>query len=60
MSIDDDAERMEQLDRDLCLKVRSPVLPITGECHWCGEETKGVFCSPDCRETYDQHKRFNR
>lgn len=60
MSIDDDAEAMEQLDRDVCLKIRRPILPITGVCHWCGEETQGVFCGPDCRETYDQHKRFNR
>lgn len=55
----DNAQDREQLDRDICLKIRRPILPITGTCYWCGEVVSRVFCSPDCREDYDKHKRFN-
>lgn len=60
MSIDDDAERFEQLDRDLCLKMRRPSLPITGFCHWCNESAKGVFCGTECRDDWNKQQRFNR
>lgn len=60
MSQDDDAEAFEQLDRDIALKIRKPELARTGFCHWCHEETVGVYCSIECRETHEQRERFRR
>lgn len=60
MSIDDDAEAAEQRDRDFCLAMRKPELPITGFCHWCDDVAIGVFCSVECQKDYEQQERFRR
>jgi len=57
---DDMASDREEQDRALALKFRKQQLPITGFCHWCGEVCKGKFCSPECREDFEQKERFNR
>ena len=66
------AERMEQMDRDLCLKQRSPVEEHTGESlNGCGAQTptyidtdgnekKGAFCGMDCSQQFEQRKKFNK
>jgi hypothetical protein len=61
MTLDDQAESMEQLDRDVCMKYRKPELVRIGFCHNCSEPINdGVFCSPECREDAEQRERFNR
>lgn len=60
MSIDDDASAIEEMQRDVALKFRKPELPLTGFCWNCNEQTKGVFCCPECRNDYEQRERFNR
>jgi len=59
-SIDDHASDIEELDRDIALKMRKPELPLTGFCWNCSEETHGVFCSPECQQDHEQRTRFNR
>lgn len=70
MSIDDDAERMEALDRELCIKHRRQEVGHTGFCLECEEPTKtvtlangeklvGAFCDSDCRDTYQKRVNFN-
>jgi hypothetical protein len=59
-TIDYQAEALEQLDRDVCLKQRKPELPHTGFCHNCEEPTPGAYCSPECREDGEKRARFNR
>jgi len=72
MSVDDDAEALEQLDRDVCLQRRMPVEEHTGEClNGCGaptqiyidtdgKEKKGAFCGLDCSQQHEQRKKFNK
>jgi hypothetical protein len=61
MSLDDIASDAEQLDRDVCMKYRRPELVRIGFCHNCSEPIKdGCFCSPECRQDYEQRERFNR
>ena len=31
---------------------------LTGKCHWCGEPTRGIVCSKECREDMNQAERF--
>lgn len=59
MNQDDQATAYEELDRDLCLKRRRPELERTGKCHWCEDDTDGVYCSPECRDDSAKHLRFN-
>lgn len=58
MSIDDDATRHEELCRELSMTVRKFVPKKTGFCHNCGEETEGVYCSPECREDDLKRRKF--
>jgi len=60
MTLDDQATDREEQDRAIALKFRKPQLPITGFCHWCSEMCKGIWCSPECREDFEQKERFNR
>ena len=60
-TIDDQAEALEQLDRDVCLKQRKPELPHTGFCHNCEDQIgDGCFCDADCRSDFEKRNRFNR
>ena len=33
---------------------------LTGSCHWCGEPTRGIVCSRECRTDMDKAKRMKR
>jgi hypothetical protein len=58
----DMASDREQLDRDLALKVRKPVLMHCGRCHYCNESVGGnlFFCCADCRDDYEIQQEANR
>lgn len=54
----DRAQAREEQDRELAIRAaRSlPVLPATGECHWCAASVAGEahFCDADCRKDFDR------
>lgn len=64
----DDADRADQHIEEVIQDAigrarRSPSLPYTGLCHWCGDITGGGrrFCDADCREDWDRrHGRHRR
>lgn len=33
---------------------------LTGSCHWCGETTRGAYCSAECRTDMNKAERFKR
>jgi hypothetical protein len=36
-------------------------LPVTGLCHYCGDETRGrTFCSKDCADDYEHERQRKR
>lgn len=56
----DDADRAQKetdLELNLALKNREPVLPETGACNWCDAIIeKGYFCDADCRDDHEKSK----
>lgn len=51
-----DAEELERRHHLYALAKRvaaTPKLHPTGACHWCGQRTPSVFCSPECRDDFD-------
>jgi len=58
MTIDDKATEFEELRREIALKYRKPTPKPMGYCYWCESETTGTFCSSECREDWEQSKRF--
>ena len=60
MNIEDEATSTEELFRKAALSHRNNVLQNVGACYNCGEMCNGAFCSGECREDYEQRKRFNR
>jgi len=33
---------------------------LTGNCHWCGEPTRGAYCSAECRTDHTKQGRMKR
>lgn len=60
----DDADRatpnIENMIADGMARARRHLersLPITGLCHWCGDEAPGrIFCSKDCADDWDAER----
>ncbi len=59
MTLDDQAEAQEQLQRDIALKVRQRELPKIGKCYNCNEVVKqnANFCDVDCRLDFEKRTR---
>ena len=57
---DDQVDATTELFLKASLSNKMKELPITGFCWWCNEESKGTFCSPECREDHSKHERFNQ
>lgn len=64
MDNSDQAERLEQQQRDLSLKyIRTqPEVRYTGRCHNCAEpiEAPKRWCDVDCRDDWQQRQRRKR
>jgi hypothetical protein len=58
----DQAQFIEERDRKLALQVRRPELPVTGECHYCGETIRAprLFCESGCRDDYEREQEARR
>lgn len=60
----DRAQQREEQDRERALAAArsAPLLPATGNCHWCDASVPGEshFCDSDCRDMYDNAKRMER
>lgn len=60
----DRAQQREEQDRERSLAAArsAPLLPATGNCHWCDASVSGEahFCDSDCRDMYDNAKRMER
>lgn len=39
---------------------RARPLPVTGSCHYCGEECHGTFCDVDCANDYNEEQAIRR
>lgn len=61
----DDIDRANEL-AELHLKAALDAVKVkggknlTGKCHWCGESTEGVYCSPECRTDHDRREAMRR
>ena len=52
----DRAQELEELQRKMALDAMKVTgnERLTGSCQWCGEPTRGIVCSRECRD--DMHK----
>ena len=54
MNLDDQATALEELQRDIALTKRRPVLAKIGACYNCNEPLRMIdtFCDFDCQQDY--------
>ena len=54
MNLDDSASALEELQRNIALSKRKPVLPKLGICYNCSEplNMSDTFCDFDCQHDY--------
>lgn len=56
----DDAQKLEEMHLKAALSNARVTgnENLTGKCHWCGEPTRGVYCSPECRTDHTKRERM--
>lgn len=59
MDVVDNAQRNIDLSLKISLSNREENTLTKGACHNCGESVEGAFCDAECRDDYEQRKKFN-